>query len=200
MLVWMDLEMTGLDPAKHVIVEIATLVTDDDLNIVAEGPDLVVHQPEEALAGMEEVVRVMHTSSGLLSAIRASTITLEEAGRATLEFIATHVPEPRTIPLCGNSIGTDRRFLALHLPQIEEHLHYRSVDVSTIKELARRWYPGLLEAVPRKATAHRALDDIRESIEELRWYREHVFKPSPIPSNGPAPVDGGTAPDPADRP
>ena len=201
MLVWMDLEMTGLDPAKHVIVEIATLVTDDELNIVAEGPDLVVNQPDEALAGMEEVVRVMHTTSGLLPAIRASTISLEEAGRATLEFIAAHVPEPRTVPLCGNSIGTDRRFLAIHLPQIEEHLHYRSVDVSTIKELARRWYPGLLEAVPRKATAHRALDDIRESIEELRWYREHVFKPSPIPTNGPVPpTDGGTAADPADRP
>ena len=110
--------------------------------------------------------------SGLLEAIEASTITLEEAGAATLEFIKEHVPEPRTVPLCGNSIGTDRRFLAVYLPEIEEHLHYRSVDVSTIKELARRWYPGALEAAPRKATAHRALDDIRESIEELRYYRE----------------------------
>ena len=108
---------------------------------------------------------------------------MEEAGKATLEFIAEHVPEPRTVPLCGNSIGTDRRFLAVHLPEIEEYLHYRSVDVSTIKELTRRWYPGALEAVPRKATAHRALDDIRESIEELRWYREHVFRPS-TPANG----------------
>jgi oligoribonuclease len=174
----MDLEMTGLDPARDVIVEIATIVTDDELEIVAEGPDLVVHQPDEALAAMEAIVLDMHTSSGLLEAIKASTITLEEAGAATLEFIKAHVPEPRTIPLCGNSIGTDRRFLALHLPEIEEHLHYRSVDVSTIKELTRRWYPGALEATPRKATAHRALDDIRESIEELRWYRANVFKPT----------------------
>ena len=178
MLVWMDLEMTGLDPAKDVIVEIATIVTDDQLEIVAEGPDLVVHQPDDALAGLEQVVGDMHTSSGLLEAIKASTITLEEAGASTLEFIKAHVPEPRTIPLCGNSIGTDRRFLAVYLPDIEDHLHYRSVDVSTIKELTRRWYPGALEATPRKATAHRALDDIRESIQELRWYREHVFKPA----------------------
>ena len=168
--------MTGLDPARHVIVEIATIVTDDELQVVAEGPDLVVHQPPEAMAEMDEVVRTMHTSSGLLKAIDASTVTLEEAGRQTLEFIRHHVPEPRTVPLCGNSIGTDRRFLARHLPEIEEHLHYRSVDVSTIKELARRWYPGALDKVPRKATAHRALDDIRESIAELRWYREHVFR------------------------
>ena len=178
MLVWMDLEMTGLDPAKDVIVEIATIVTDDQLEIVAEGPDLVVHQPDDALAGMEQVVVDMHTSSGLLEAIKASTTTLEEAGAATLEFITAHVPEPRTIPLCGNSIGTDRRFLAVYLPEIEEHLHYRSVDVSTIKELTRRWYPGALEGVPRKATAHRALDDIRESIDELRWYRANVFQPA----------------------
>jgi oligoribonuclease len=127
---------------------------------------------------MDPVVVEMHTSSGLLEAIKASTTTLEEAGAATLEFIKTHVPEPRTIPLCGNSIGTDRRFLAIYLPEIEDHLHYRSVDVSTIKELTRRWYPGAIEATPRKATAHRALDDIRESIQELRWYREHVFKPT----------------------
>jgi oligoribonuclease len=174
----MDLEMTGLDPARHVIVEIATIVTDDQLEVVAEGPDLVVHQGPEALAGMDEVVRTMHTSSGLLPAIEASTITLEEAGAQTLAFIQQHVRDPRTIPLCGNSIGTDRRFLAVHLPAIEEFLHYRSVDVSTIKELTRRWYPGALDAVPRKATAHRALDDIRESISELRWYRDNVFRPS----------------------
>jgi oligoribonuclease len=178
MLVWMDLEMTGLDPAKDVIVEIATIVTDDQLEIVAEGPDLVVHQPDDALAVMEPVVLEMHTASGLLPLIKSSTTTLEDAGAATLAFIKEHVPEPRTIPLCGNSIGTDRRFLAIHLPEIEEHLHYRSVDVSTIKELTRRWYPGALEATPRKATAHRALDDIRESIDELRWYRDHVFKPA----------------------
>jgi oligoribonuclease len=178
MLVWMDLEMTGLDPATDVIVEIATIVTDDELEIVAEGPDLVVHQPAEALASMVPVVVEMHTASGLLAAIEASTTTLEEAGNATLEFIKAHVPEARTVPLCGNSIGTDRRFLAAHLPEIEAHMHYRSVDVSTIKELTRRWYPGALEAAPRKATAHRALDDIRESIGELRWYRAHVFRPA----------------------
>jgi oligoribonuclease len=175
----MDLEMTGLDPAKDVIVEIATIVTDDELEIVAEGPDLVVHQPPEALEGMDPVVVDMHTSSGLLTAIAASTVSLADAGDATLAFIREHVPEARTVPLCGNSIGTDRRFLAIYLPAIEEHLHYRSVDVSTIKELTRRWYPGALDGVPRKATAHRALDDIRESIEELRWYRANVFKPTP---------------------
>ena len=168
--------MTGLEPARDVIVEIATIVTDDELQIVAEGPDLVVHQPPEALEGMDPVVVAMHTSSGLLTAIGASTVRLEEAGQATLDFIRQHVPEPRTVPLCGNSIGTDRRFLAIYLPAIENHLHYRSVDVSTIKELTRRWYPGALDNVPRKATAHRALDDIRESIEELRWYRANVFK------------------------
>ncbi len=178
MLVWLDLEMTGLDPDRHVIVEIATIVTDDQLEVVAEGPDLVVHQPPEALVDLEPVVMDMHTSSHLFEAIAASTISLEEAGQATLAFIREHVPERRTVPLCGNSIGTDRRFLAVHLPEIEEHLHYRSVDVSTLKELTRRWYPGALEAAPRKATAHRALDDIRESIEELRWYRANVFQPA----------------------
>jgi oligoribonuclease len=189
----MDLEMTGLDPARHVIVEIATIVTDDELAIVAEGPDLVVHQPAEALAEMDDVVRTMHTSSGLLPAIEASTVTLDQAGKATLEFIMEHVPEPRTVPLCGNSIGTDRRFLAIHLPQIEDHLHYRSVDVSTIKELTRRWYPGALDAVPRKATAHRALDDIRESIEELRWYRQHVFRPTEGAEVAPVPPEPGAS-------
>jgi oligoribonuclease len=138
-----------------------------------------VHQPPEALTGMVDVVREMHTRSGLLDAIAASTVTLEVAGRATLEFIQQHVPEPRTVPLCGNSIGTDRRFLAAYLPEIEEHLHYRSVDVSTLKELARRWYPEQLDSAPRKETAHRALDDIRESIAELRFYREHLFRPPP---------------------
>lgn len=177
MLVWMDLEMTGLDPDRHVIVEIATLVTDDELEIVGEGPDLVVHQPPEAFEAMDDFVRNMHTTSGLLPAIEASTISLEEAGAQTLAFIKEHVPDARSVPLCGNSIGTDRRFLAKHLPEIEEYLHYRSVDVSTIKELARRWYPGALSALPRKATAHRALDDIRESIDELRFYRERLFVP-----------------------
>jgi oligoribonuclease len=174
----MDLEMTGLDPSVHTIVEIAALVTDDDLEIVAEGPDLVVHQPPEALAAMPDVVRRMHTHSGLLTEIERSTLTLADAGAATLAFIKEHVPEPRTVPLAGNSIGTDRRFLATWLPDIEDHLHYRSVDVSTIKELARRWYPDVMAGAPEKVGNHRALDDIRESVAELRYYRERVFRPA----------------------
>lgn len=170
--------MTGLDPARHTIVEIATLVTDDDLEIVAEGPDLVVHQPPEVLAAMEDVVREMHTSSGLLACIEASTTSLADAGRETLAFIKQHVGTPRTVPLCGNSIGTDRRFLAAWLPDIENHLHYRSVDVSTVKELVRRWYPDVLTGAPEKAGHHRALDDIRESVDELRYYRSKVFVPA----------------------
>ncbi len=176
----MDLEMTGLDPATEVIVEIATLITDDELNVIAEGPDLVVHQPETMLVAMDPFVVQMHTSSGLLTAIRESTITLAQAGAQTLEFIKKHVPEPRTIPLCGNSIGTDRRFLSKYLPEIENYLHYRSVDVSTIKELVKRWYPGLEISRPAKAGAHRALDDVQESIRELKFYRENVFNEMPI--------------------
>ena len=172
----MDLEMTGLDHDNDVIVEIATIVTDDDLAIVAEGPDLVVHADEEALARMGDVVRNMHTSSGLLDQIRASTIDLATAGAETLAFIQEHVPEPRTVPLCGNSIGTDRRFLTRWLPEIEEYLHYRSVDVSSVKELAKRWYPEAVSKAPGKHGSHRALDDIRESIAELRYYREAVFR------------------------
>ena len=178
MLVWMDLEMTGLDPGKNVIVEIATLVTDDNLEIVGEGLDLVVHQPPQALADMEDVVRQMHTSSGLLKAIEASTLSLEDAGQQTLDFIKAHVPEPRSVPLCGNSIGTDRRFLAAYLPEVEEYLHYRSIDVSSIKELAKRWFPKECAAAPSKNSTHRALDDILESVQELKYYRESVFKPA----------------------
>jgi oligoribonuclease len=173
----MDLEMTGLDPARHVIVEIATLITDDELELVAEGPDLVIATPADKLAGMDQVVVDMHTRSGLLEQIKQSTITLDDAGRQTLEFIKEHVPEPRSVPLCGNSIGTDRRFLAAYLPDIENHLHYRSIDVSTIKELSRRWYPASLSGAPSKAGGHRALDDIRESVAELRYWREAVFRP-----------------------
>ena len=171
----MDLEMTGLEPSRHVIVEIATLVTDDDLNIVAEGPDLVIHQDDAALAEMDPIVVEMHTRSGLLEAIRASTLTLADAGAQTLEFIKAHVTEPRRVPLCGNSIGMDRRFLAAYLPEIEEYLHYRSVDVSTVKELVKRWYPSLNSSRPRKAGAHRALDDVMESVAEMKFYRERVF-------------------------
>jgi len=191
----MDLEMTGLEPSRHVIVEIATLVTDDDLNIIAEGPDLVVHQDDSALAEMDPVVVEMHTRSGLLEAIRTSTLTLADAGAQTLEFIKAHVTEPRRVPLCGNSIGMDRRFLAAYLPEIEEYLHYRSVDVSTVKELVKRWYPALNSSRPRKVGAHRALDDVMESIAEMKFYREHIFvheveAPEPVPSlaDAPAPI------------
>jgi oligoribonuclease len=173
----MDLEMTGLDPSKDVIVEIATLVTDAELNIVAEGPDLVIHADDEALAGMGAVVTSMHGKSGLTEAIRASTITLEDAGAQTLAFIKEHVPVARTAPLCGNSIGTDRRFLAAYLPEIEEYLHYRSVDVSTVKELVDRWYPEIYAKRPDKTGNHRALGDIVDSVNELRYYRDAVFLP-----------------------
>jgi len=173
----MDLEMTGLDPSRHVIVEIATLITDDDLNLVAEGPDLVVRASDAELERMDDFVREMHTRSGLLDQITASEVTLEAAGQQTLEFLQEHIGEARTVPLCGNSIGTDRRFLAAALPEIEEFLHYRSIDVSTIKELGRRWYPDAYSAMPRKATGHRALDDIRESLAELQYWRTAVFVP-----------------------
>jgi oligoribonuclease len=185
-LVWMDLEMTGLEPDTDVIVEIATLVTDDDLNIVAEGPDLVIHQPAAVLAIMKPIVVEMHTKSGLLGAITSSTITLEEAGAATLEFIKLHVPEARTVPLCGNSIGTDRRFLAKYLPEIENYLHYRSVDVSSIKELAKRWFPKSGIDRPNKGGMHRAMDDVRESVRELQYYREKYFVSELPSSNGSA--------------
>ena len=176
MLAWMDLEMTGLDPDRHVIVEIATLITDDNLEIIAEGPDLVIYQPPEAMAQMDDFVRKMHKKSGLLPQIDASTITLEDAAAQTLAFLKEHIPEERSVPLCGNSIGTDRRFLAKYTPEIEEYLHYRSVDVSTIKELSRRWYPRALKQAPQKGLSHRALDDIRESVAELVYYRSTVFR------------------------
>jgi oligoribonuclease len=176
MLFWMDLEMTGLDPSVHVIVEIATLVTDDDLNVIAEGPDLVIHQPDDVLARMDDFVTNMHTESGLLEAIRTSTVTHDDAMRQTLEFMKLHSPEPRKIPLAGNSIGTDRRFLARYMPEIEDWLHYRVVDVSSVKELVKRWYPGLEHARGAKGGMHRAMDDVRDSIEELRFYREKAFR------------------------
>ena len=168
--------MTGLEPDKHVVVEIATLITDDNLEIVAEGPDLVIHQSAEAMASIDDFVREMHTRSGLLALVEASTITPEDAGARTLAFLKEHIVEPRTVPLCGNSIGTDRRFLARWYPEIEDYLHYRSVDVSTLKELARRWQPEVLANAPKKARGHRALDDIRESLDELRYYRTHLFR------------------------
>jgi oligoribonuclease len=181
MLAWMDLEMTGLDPARHTIVEIATLLTDDELEVVAEGPDLIVHATPAQLAEMDDFVTKMHTRSGLLDEITASTVSLEEAAAQTLAFLREHIPEERTVPLCGNSIGTDRRFLATQMPEIEEFLHYRSIDVSTLKELARRWHPEAFAAAPKKAAGHRALDDIRESLDELRHYRSSLFVSPPSP-------------------
>jgi oligoribonuclease len=184
----MDLEMSGLDVGRHVILEIATLVTDDELVVVEEGPDLVVTATEEQLSTMDEFVREMHSRSGLLDEVAASTLTLEEAGAATLEFIRRHVPEARTVPLAGNSIGTDRRFLAAQLPAVDEYLHYRSVDVSTIKELAVRWFPKAAKGAPHKAGGHRAMDDIRESVAELAYYRSKVFRePEAAPAAPPEP-------------
>ncbi len=168
--------MTGLDPDHHEILEIATLITDDHLKLIAEGPDLVIFQSPEALAGMDETVRTMHTLSGLLERVASSTVDLATAGARTLSFLKDHISEPATVPLCGNSIGADRRFLARQLPEIEHFFHYRSIDVSTVKELARRWQPRVYENAPPKGKNHRALDDIRESLEELRWYRRKFFR------------------------
>jgi oligoribonuclease len=173
----MDLEMTGLDESRHVIVEIATLVTDDDLNIIAEGPNLVIHQPDEVMAEMDDFVTNMHTVSGLLEKIKTSTISEADAMQQTLDFIKEHSPEPNKIPLCGNSIRTDRTFLAKYMPEIENWLHYRCVDVSTIKELVKRWNPGLEHARPKsEGITHRAMDDIRDSVAELKFYRDKVFR------------------------
>jgi oligoribonuclease len=179
MLAWIDLEMTGLNPDRHTIVEIAVLVTDDDLTILAEGPDLVVHATAEQLGHMDEFVTAMHTRSGLLPEIIASPLSLEEAGARTLEFLKLHLPEAGKVPLAGNSIGTDRRFLAAQLPEVEDYLHYRSVDVSTVKELCRRWHPDVYKNAPEKQRGHRALQDIRESVEELAYYRAAIFHPVP---------------------
>jgi oligoribonuclease len=174
----MDLEMTGLEPERHVIVEIATIVTDDELNVVGEGPDLVIHATSEQLVHMGDFVTEMHTKSGLLGLIEASTVSVAEAEEATLNFLKTHITEARTVPLCGNSIGTDRRFLQDYMPTLEAFFHYRNVDVSTVKELARRWYPQILAESPEKDSAHRALDDIRASIAELQFYRARLFLPA----------------------
>ena len=182
MLIWMDLEMTGLDESRHVIVEIATLVTDDDLNIIAEGPNLVIHQPDEVMAEMDDFVTNMHTVSGLLEKIKTSTISEADAMQQTLDFIKEHSPEPNKIPLCGNSIRTDRTFLAKYMPEIENWLHYRCVDVSTIKELVKRWNPGLEHARPKsEGITHRAMDDIRDSVAELKFYRDKVFRTAEEP-------------------
>jgi len=181
-LVWIDLEMTGLDIERHVIVEIACLVTDSELKIVDEGVDIVVHQDADALAAMDDFVRKMHTKSKLLPQIEASTVDLATAGARALEYIKGHVPSAGQAPLCGNSIGVDRRFLDRGLPEIDQYLHYRSIDVSSFKELCRRWYPDVYRNRPSKKETHRALDDIRESVAELRYYRSTIFVPSPEPT------------------
>jgi len=177
-LVWIDMEMTGLDPAKCVVLEIATIVTESDLSLVAEGPELVVHAAEEQLGGMVRVVREMHDASGLTDRARASRLSVEEAETLTLAFVKKHCAKKGLHPICGNSIGTDRRFIAAYMPRLDAHLSYRSVDVSSIKELARRWHPKAHAGRPEKKKGHRALADIRESIAELRYWREAVFRPA----------------------
>jgi oligoribonuclease len=174
-LVWVDLEMTGLDPERDRIVEIAVIVTDGELERVEEGPDLVIHQPAGVLAAMDEVVVKMHAESGLTAAVGEAALDVATAEAEALEFVTKWVPEPRSAPLAGNSVHADRAFLRRYMPRLESHLHYRNVDVSTLKELARRWSPDVLAEAPAKAGGHRALADIRESIAELRWYREKLF-------------------------
>ncbi len=175
-LVWIDLEMTGLEPDHDVIVEIACLVTDNDLTILDDGIDIVVHQPADALALMDDYVTTMHTKSGLITEIQHSTVDLATAGARTLEYIQQYIPAAGTTPLCGNSIGTDRRFLVQYLREIDDYLHYRSIDVSSFKELCRRWYPAEYKNRPTKTETHRALDDIRESVGEMKYYREAMLK------------------------
>ncbi len=173
-LIWIDLEMTGLDPDSDLIIEIATIVTDQDLNILAQGPVLAVHQSDAALAAMDDWNQHHHGQSGLIERVKASAIDTVEAERQTLEFLKQWVPE-NTSPLCGNSIGQDRRFLYRYMPKLEAYFHYRNIDVSTLKELAARWAPHVKDGF-KKESSHQALDDIIESIEELRYYREHFIK------------------------
>ncbi len=174
-LVWIDLEMTGLDPRRDHLLEMATLVTDGRLEVVATGPEIVIHQPEEVLAGMNEWSREHHAASGLLDRVRASTVSVADAEEQTLAFLRQHCP-PGSAPLAGNSIHMDRFFLKFHMPALEGFLHYRNVDVTTVKELARRWAPDVFAGAPRKADSHRALEDIRESIAELAHYRAALFR------------------------
>jgi oligoribonuclease len=182
-LVWIDCEMTGLDLGKDALIEIAALVTDADLTVLGDDVDIVIHAEETALANMPDVVRDMHASSGLTEAVRASTVTVADAEQEVLDYIRTHVPAPKAAPLAGNSIATDRGFLARDMPALDRHLHYRMVDVSSIKELVRRWYPRIYYAKPEKGLAHRALADIKESIAELAYYRRTAFVGPPGPSS-----------------
>lgn len=175
-LVWIDMEMSGLDAERERILEIAVLVTDGELNVIAEGPSLVVHQPEAVLVGMDEWNTRHHGDSGLTERVRASGVTEAEAEAEVLAFLAAHC-EPKTAPLAGNSVHQDRRFLRRYMPKLDDFLHYRIVDVSTVKELGSRWYPKEYDGRPNKRAQHRAMDDIRESLEELRYYRQAFFKP-----------------------
>ncbi|MGU3435989.1 oligoribonuclease [Actinomycetes bacterium M1A6_2h] len=182
-LVWIDCEMTGLDTGSDKLIEIAALVTDSDLNVLGEGVDIVIHADDDALAAMPEVVTAMHAKSGLTEEVRSSTVTLREAEEKVLAYIREHVTTPGTVPLAGNSIGTDRGFIARDMPELDNYLHYRMIDVSSIKELARRWFPRIYFGQPPKGLAHRALADIQESIRELQYYRRTVFVADPGPSS-----------------
>ncbi|SCL52777.1 oligoribonuclease [Micromonospora citrea] len=181
LLVWIDCEMTGLDLGRDKLIEVAALVTDPDLNVLGEGVDVVIHADEAALEAMPEIVRTMHGKSGLTDEVRRSTVTLAQAEEMVLDYVTGHVKDPRTAPLCGNSIATDRGFISRDMPRLDAHLHYRMIDVSSIKELCRRWYPRVYFGQPQKGLAHRALADIRESIRELEYYRRTVFVPLPGP-------------------
>lgn len=181
-LVWIDCEMTGLDIGSDALIEIAALVTDSELRVLGEGVDVVIHADEPKLAGMVDLVRDMHEHSGLTDAVRASPVTVAEAEQTVLEYVRQFVPDPRSAPLAGNSIATDRMFLARDMPELDGHLHYRMVDVSSIKELCRRWYPKVYYAKPEKGLAHRALADIEESLRELRYYRATAFVAPPGPT------------------
>jgi len=181
LLVWIDCEMTGLDLGKDKLIEVAALVTDPELNVLGDGVDLVIHADDAALDAMPPVVRDMHAKSGLTEEVRRSVITLAEAEEQVLAYVKEFVPNPRTAPLCGNSIATDRGFLARDMQALDAFLHYRMIDVSSIKELCRRWYPRVYFGQPPKGLAHRALADIRESIRELEYYRRTVFVPLPGP-------------------
>ena len=182
-LVWIDCEMTGLDLGEDLLIEVAALVTDSELNVLGDGVDVVIGASEEQMSRMPEVVREMHATSGLTDEVLASTVTLQEAEEQVLAYVKEFVPEPKKAPLCGNSIGTDRGFLARDMPTLDDWLHYRMVDVSSIKELARRWYPRVYFNSPKKGGGHRALADILESVQELRYYRAALFVPQPGPSS-----------------
>ena len=181
-LVWIDCEMTGLELARDALIEVAVVVTDAELNLLDEGIDIVIHAGDEVLDSMLPVVRDMHSASGLTEQVRQSIVTLGQAQQAVLDYVKIHVPEPGSAPLCGNSIATDRGFLARDMPDLDHYLHYRMIDVSSLKELARRWYPRVYWAQPAKGLAHRALADIRESVQELAYYRRTLFVAPPGPS------------------